>query len=155
MIGYLPVDLQFQAKSGKTSATFIINAYLIERHQHFCREPRDTYSEAMGPSAWNANRHSYVQTISLGTSTPSPLEWGKCHFTEDPDPSQAIIASEEVYRSSVKVPLKLPEGLSLPPTFSYCLVSRIYSITMTLRFHVSGQWSRTTSLELIVPLQVY
>lgn len=154
MVRYLPIDLQFQAISEPHLPQLSSMCVSLNAITTFGERPEIHLPEAIGSSAWDPYRHSYVQTVSLGTSTPSPLEWGKRHFTEDPDSSTASAASGIIYSTSVKVPIKFPESLSLPPTFSYCLVSRIYSLTVTLRFRIPGQWARTTSLILTVPLQI-
>lgn len=115
MVRYLPVGLQFQAISGPHLPQLSSMCVSLNAITTFGEKPEIHLPAAIGSSAWDPYRHSYVQTVSLGTSTPSPLEWEKCHFTEDLDSSTTSIASGIIYSTSVKVPIKLPDGLSLPP----------------------------------------
>ncbi|PYH96595.1 hypothetical protein BO71DRAFT_481873 [Aspergillus ellipticus CBS 707.79] len=69
-------------------------------------------------SAWDPYQRLYEQTLSLGCSAPELLEWRKYSATNKKT-LVTEISLENAYSASIKVPVKLPENLNLPSTFSY------------------------------------
>ncbi|MCJ1311075.1 hypothetical protein MMC25_004745 [Agyrium rufum] len=70
-------------------------------------------------------------------------------------PPAEISATAPYYRAQVLVPITLPDSTkSFVPTFHSCLVSRVYTLDLTLSVHNSGPTVSDPSLHLKIPIQI-
>ncbi|RAL01293.1 uncharacterized protein BO80DRAFT_64458 [Aspergillus ibericus CBS 121593] len=152
-IRYIPVDLQYLAISEQHLPQLSLIRVRLNAITIFGEKPQKYLPEAMGSSVTDLYRRCREQRELFVCSAPGPLEWQK-HFADDRDMPDVDTIPKQNYNASMRVPIKFPENLNLPSSFSCCLVSRIYSLTVTLQFRIPGQWSKMSRLALTVPLQI-
>jgi len=75
-----------------------------------------------------------------------------------PEPSASYIPGEPFYSASVLVPISLPTSTKpkkvFLPTFSSCIISRIYTLDLNISFIPPGTKVGSPSIVLKVPIQV-
>lgn len=102
----------------------------------------------------------HTDTIPLSCRNVETVEWTK-HTTPShrrtstnwiPSPSGSYNSSTPFYTCSILVPIDLPCNKSFVPTFYSCLISRIYTLDVSLSLHGPGPSSPSISLKLPVQL---
>lgn len=58
------------------------------------------------------------------------------------------------YTAEILVPVSLPSSKTWIPTFHSCIVSRIYSLDLTLSIHTPGAGVPASSVKICLPLQI-
>jgi len=87
-----------------------------------------------------------VRTVSLPSCQLGSIKWQ----TEKDLRGESI-----AHTASVQVPVVFPEDAPAHlPTFFSCLVARTYSVKLSFTYRVEGQWSRTSTIEVTVPVQI-
>lgn len=66
----------------------------------------------------------------------------------------AEFTSGTYYTASVVIPINLPQSKTFVPTFHSCLMSRIYSLDLSLSYHTPGANVVTPTISLRVPIQI-
>ncbi|KAE8152898.1 hypothetical protein BDV25DRAFT_169874 [Aspergillus avenaceus] len=103
------------------------------------------------PSPWDFHTDCHEHTVTLQRPSLKPLQW-------QTDPSdtgcyQKNAAVDTTYTATLEVPVILPKCQMYTPTFYSCLVSRTYSLNISIYLRVEEQRSRT-KISLTVPLQI-
>lgn len=113
-------------------------------------------------------RGLFTESIPLSTMSVASAQWEKhstssysdCHdsihsITSDVSagPSTALFG-DRYYTASVIIPITLPSSKTFVPTFHSCLVSRTYSLDLSLTYHTPGTNALTPSISLCVPIQI-
>lgn len=118
--------------------------------------------------AWDATQGLYVDVLTLSSRCMSATEWlrHEPHTSTDaallrrgsgmnlsgpakcPQPSAKARPDLPFYTAQLLIPVSLPKGKLLVPTFHSCLVSRVYNLELTLSL------PPTASATLKVPLQL-
>jgi hypothetical protein len=68
-------------------------------------------------------------------------------------PSTAF-SGDTYYTASVVIPISLPNNKTFVPTFHTCLISRTYSLDLSLTYHTPGTNVLTPTISLRLPVQV-
>lgn len=98
-------------------------------------------------SSWISSQDYYTDNVPLLRSPGHPLVWRE-------DPLCATNTNDHVTHTAIlKLPIALPRNMSLPPSFYSCLVSRTYSLKLSMHLRPAGQWTNT-KISLIVPVQI-
>jgi hypothetical protein len=63
-------------------------------------------------------------------------------------------SGETYYTASVVIPISLPKNKTFVPTFHSCLMSRTYSLDLSLTYHTPGANVLTPTISLRLPIQV-
>ncbi|KAJ5593882.1 uncharacterized protein N7459_000090 [Penicillium hispanicum] len=74
--------------------------------------------------------------------------------SEDSISPSSSFDGDTYYTASVVIPITLPTSKTFVPTFHTCLISRIYSLELSLSYHTPGTNVLTPSISLRLPVQV-
>lgn len=92
-------------------------------------------------------KHSIVSDSDRRDSLQSTI-------SEDSTGPSATFAGETYYTASVVIPITLPNTKTFVPTFHSCLMSRTYSLDISLSYHTPGTNVLTPTISLRLPIQV-
>lgn len=110
----------------------------------------------------------FTESIPLLTMCVSSAQWEK-HSTspgsdhcdsihritpEDLDDPSISFFKDNFYTTSVIIPITIPSSKTFVPTFHSCLVSRTYSLDLSLTYHTSGMNILAPTISLCVPIQI-
>ena len=102
----------------------------------------------------------HTDTIPLSSRNIETVEWTK-HTVPSyrrtstnwiPSPSSSYNSSGPFYTCSILVPIDLPTNKSFVPSFHSCLISRTYTLDVSLSIHGPGPSNPSISLKL--PVQI-
>ncbi|KAJ5588973.1 hypothetical protein N7537_011651 [Penicillium hordei] len=110
----------------------------------------------------------FSESIPLLTMCVSSAQWEKHSMSSESDRRESIhlITSENLddpavsffkdnyYTTSVIIPITIPSSKTFVPTFHSCLVSRTYSLDLSLTYHTPGMNILTPTISLCVPIQI-
>jgi hypothetical protein len=122
-------------------------------------------------AAYDLSRGLYTNSTSLGTRcvenvtwthhVPQPIRrdsgYSTCSGCSSDSSSSAVTVTPPTrpwYEASILVPLTLPASKTWLPTFHSCLVSRIYSLDMSLQVHTPGTGVPSSTISLRLPVQI-
>ena len=111
---------------------------------------------------YDTQRGIFVDTMTLSCRNIESAQWTQHTVLERHDSAISISdsrppssASPIYYTCQVLVPIDLPsKSKTFVPTFHSCLVSRVYSLDLTLSVHPPSTTVSSTSLHLKLPLQI-
>jgi hypothetical protein len=146
----------------------------IRSSTHFAARP--AASLPMRPSTmshFEAQRGVYVASTPLSSRCVEAVAWhlqrggappadrrsSDSSTCSDSSGSEAAApgeggGGEPYYTARVLVPLLLPASRAWPPTFHSCVVSRIYTLTLTLTIHTPSASVPASTVTLHLPVQV-
>jgi len=111
---------------------------------------------------YDTQRGVYVDTMTLSCRNIESATWTPHSKRERHDSAISIsdsapasTASQLYYTCQILVPIDLPTTCkTFVPSFHSCLVSRIYSLDLSLSVHPHSSTASTTTLHLKLPLQI-
>lgn len=131
----------------------------------FSAQPWSDFPAGTKASSWaQLGRGVYLETVPLSTRCVASASWTK-HSRGDSlasssslSTSSALTASstsESYYTASLIIPITPPPTKTLVPTFHSCLLSRTYSLDLSVSYH-TPHTSRLlgSTVSLRVPIQV-
>ncbi|KAF3389608.1 hypothetical protein F1880_004473 [Penicillium rolfsii] len=74
--------------------------------------------------------------------------------SDDSTGPSTSFSGDTYYTASVVIPISLPNDKTFVPTFHSCLISRIYSLDLSLSYHTPGTNVLTPTISLRLPVQV-
>ncbi|KAJ5125219.1 Carboxypeptidase [Penicillium atrosanguineum] len=113
----------------------------------------------------------FTETVPLSTMCVASAQWQKHSILSDADrrdslnstsstaSEQSVSPSSEFlgdtyYTASVVIPITLPKTKTFVPTFHSCLMSRTYSLDLSLTYHTPGTNVLTPTIYLRLPIQI-
>ncbi|MCJ1246973.1 hypothetical protein MMC30_004184 [Trapelia coarctata] len=128
----------------------------------FASVPMRDFPTKSNAYLYDTQRGIYVDTIPLSCRNIESAQWTPHTVLERhdsaisiSDPPPASSTSPMYYTCQVLVPIDLPTiSKTFVPSFHSCLVSRIYSLDLTLSVHPPSSTVSSTSLHLKLPLQI-
>ncbi|KAJ5662553.1 uncharacterized protein N7477_010169 [Penicillium maclennaniae] len=90
------------------------------------------------------DRRDSLNSTSSTTST----------FSEQSISPSSEFLGETYYTASVVIPITLPINKTFVPTFHSCLISRTYSLDLSLTYHTPGTNVLTPTIYLRLPIQI-
>jgi len=127
----------------------------------FSAQPWNDFPAGAKASSWaQLGRGMYLETVPLSTRCVASASWTK-HSRRDSFSSSSSSASAtssttgSYYTASVIIPITPPTSKTLVPTFHSCLLSRTYSLDLSISYH-APHTSRLlgSAVSLKVPIQV-
>ncbi|MCJ1323224.1 hypothetical protein MMC15_008578 [Xylographa vitiligo] len=111
---------------------------------------------------YDSQRGVFVENINLSSRNVESVQWVQHKTLERHDSAISISdnlpsasASPTFYTAQILVPVDLPTSCkTFVPTFHSCLISRVYSLSLTLSVNVPGARVSATTMHLKIPLQV-
>ncbi|MCJ1388743.1 hypothetical protein MMC18_001592 [Xylographa bjoerkii] len=111
---------------------------------------------------YDSQRGVFVENVNLSSRNVESVQWVPHNALERHDSAISVSdnlpppsASQTYYTAQILVPVHLPtSSKTFVPTFHGCLVSRVYSLSLTLSVHVPGAKVSATIMNLKIPLQV-
>ncbi|MCJ1287254.1 hypothetical protein MMC26_006602 [Xylographa opegraphella] len=111
---------------------------------------------------YDSQRGVFVESINLSSRNVESVQWVQHNTLERHDSAISISdhlpsasTSQTFYTAQILVPVDLPTSCkTFVPTFHSCLVSRVYSLSLTLSVNVPGARVSATTVHLKIPLQV-
>lgn len=91
---------------------------------------------------------------STSTSTECERRDSMQSMTSDTSSALSTSSSGTYYTASVVIPISLPKNKTFVPTFHSCLMSRTYSLDLSLTYHTPGANVLTPTISLRLPIQV-
>jgi hypothetical protein len=133
----------------------------LEVATYYGTSPWEDYPTTEDMECSNTDREACITTTPLQSLDLTSTEWEKLptfysvtkDVTDSASVSSSGTSSQPSYNLSVTVPVNLPEEQALVPTFHSCLVSRTYTIALTLSYHVPSAIRKSTT-NLRIPLEV-
>lgn len=98
----------------------------------------------VGSAKWQKHSESPCERRDSTDSTCSEASTG---------PSSEFIGGT-YYTASLVIPVNLPHSKTFVPTFHSCLMSRTYSLELSLSYHTPGTNVLTPTISLRVPIQI-
>lgn len=128
----------------------------------FASVPLRDFPTKANAYVYDTQRGVYVDTITLSCRNIESAQWTPHTVLERHDSAISISdslpaspSSPTYYTCQILVPIDLPTtSKTFVPSFHSCLVSRIYSLDLTLSVHSPSSTVSSTSLHLKLPLQV-
>nr|KMM63753.1 hypothetical protein CPAG_00107 [Coccidioides posadasii RMSCC 3488] len=144
----------------------------------FSIEPWSDFPSRSSKLAWNYNKGVYTDTLCLASRCVASATWQKHTTSAPPSPSScsssrrssiqsnwtdgslvgptACFTGNTYYTATVLVPISLPSHKAYAPTFHSCLISRTYSLDISLSYNPSSSSTFTTrqTISLCIPVQV-
>ncbi|KMU79387.1 hypothetical protein CISG_07791 [Coccidioides immitis RMSCC 3703] len=141
-------------------------------------EPWSDFPSRSSKLAWNYNKGVYTDTLCLASRCVASATWQKHTTSAPPSPSScsssrrssiqsnwtdgslvgptACFTGNTYYTATVLVPISLPSHKAYAPTFHSCLISRTYSLDISLSYNPSSSSTFTTrqTISLCIPVQV-
>jgi hypothetical protein len=74
--------------------------------------------------------------------------------SDDSTGPSTSLSGDTYYTASVVIPISLPKNKTFVPTFHSCLISRTYSLDLSLTYHTPGANVLTPTVSLRLPIQV-
>lgn len=109
----------------------------------------------------------FNESVPLSTMCVASAQWEKqtvcesdrrdslhSNSSSDSITAQSTFSGSTYYTASVVIPITLPNNKTFVPTFHSCLVSRTYSLDLTLSYHTPGANVLTPSISLRLPVQI-
>lgn len=105
----------------------------------------------------------FTKCIPLLTMCVSSARWekhsalsGSDHriTSEDSDDPSASFFKDNYYTTSLIIPITIPSSKTFVPTFHSCLISRTYSLDLSLTYHTPGMKILKPTISLCVPIQI-
>lgn len=131
----------------------------------FSAQPWSDFPAGTRASSWaQLGRGVYLESVPLSTRCVASASWTKhsrrnsfdsSSSTSTSSASTASSTSESYYTASLIIPVTPPASKTLVPTFHSCLLSRTYSLDLSISYHTphtSRLLGSTVSLK--VPIQV-
>jgi len=117
-----------------------------------------------------AGRALFTESVPLSTMCVASAQWQKhsvrsdtnrCDSLnsssislEDSTGPSASFSGDTYYTASVVIPITLPKSKAFVPTFHSCLMSRTYSLDLSLTYHTPGTNVLTPTVHLRLPIQI-
>jgi hypothetical protein len=133
----------------------------------FSASPWDDFPASTGMPFAQVGRGLYTETVPLLTMCVGSAQWTKQFSSNDSlrrdsaqssssdlsvGPSSAF-TGDTYYTASIVVPVTLPKSKAFVPTFHSCLMSRTYSLDLSLTYHTPATNLMTPTISLRVPVQ--
>lgn len=112
-------------------------------------------------------RGVFTESVSLSTMCVASAKWAKHSIDNDTERRDSLTSTSSsssiepsfssgatYYTTSLIVPITLPKSKTFVPTFHSCLISRTYSLELSLSYHTPGANLLTPSISLRLPLQI-
>lgn len=160
-----PVDEAEQPPSLGTVGTKLTASTFFSAH------PWTDFPAATRVSSWaQLGRGMYIESVPLSTRCVASASWTRhddnwrrdslrstsssSTAASHPGPSAAYSPSIPYYTAGVVIPITLPRTRTLIPTFHSCLISRIYSLDLSVSYKTTNISLLGPSLSLKIPIQV-
>ncbi|KAJ5544524.1 hypothetical protein N7535_007077 [Penicillium sp. DV-2018c] len=139
----------------------------LRTNTFFSASPWDDFPSSTGMPFAQVGRSLYSETVPLLTMCVASAQWTK-HFSSNEylrrDSAQSYSSDSSVgpsstfagntyYTASVVVPVTLPKSKAFVPTFHSCLMSRTYSLDLSLTYHTPATNLITPTISLRLPIQ--
>ncbi|KAJ5950538.1 uncharacterized protein N7479_008951 [Penicillium vulpinum] len=130
----------------------------------YSASPWDDFPSSTGVPFGQIDRGLYTEAVPLSTMCVASAQWTK--QTYDSRPYSATSSSDSLstglsstyagdtyYTASLVIPVTLPKSKAFVPTFHSCLMSRTYSLELSLTYHTPATNIMTPTISLRVPIQ--
>ncbi|KAJ5138298.1 uncharacterized protein N7515_003146 [Penicillium bovifimosum] len=133
----------------------------------FSASPWDDFPASSDMPFAHVGRSLYTENVPLLTMCVGSAQWTKQSSSNDclrrgstqssssdvsVEPSSAF-SGDTYYTASIVVPVTLPKSKAFVPTFHSCLMSRTYSLGLSLTYHTPAANLMTPTISLRVPVQ--
>ena len=139
----------------------------------YSSSPFDDFPFSTGVPFAQVGRGLYAENIPLSTMCVASAQWTKQSSSNDSirrdsttssssDSSSSDSSSsgpsctftgDTYYTASIVIPITLPKNKAFVPTFHSCLMSRTYSLDLSLTYHTPATNIMTPTISLRVPVQ--
>lgn len=136
-----------------------------------CRAAKDFPTHFSTASQFETSRGAYDTSVNLSSRCVESVAWTKHRAAPDYTRrcSASSVSSSDYsdashdsspkeggvyYSAEILVPITLPANKTWVPTFHSCIVSRVYTIEMSLTIHTPGAGVPATIVNLRLPLQI-
>lgn len=142
----------------------------IKAYTYFSVTPAQVLpSSASQRGLFEGSRGVYSTTVSLSSRCVESVTWAKHepHSAGPRRPSDSSTSSdgscsiacpddEDVlyYTAKIFVPITLPSSKTWVPSFNSCIISRVYSIDLSLTIHTPGAGVPASTVALRLPIQI-
>jgi hypothetical protein len=132
----------------------------------YSSSPWDDFPFSTGVPYAQVGRGLYTESVPLSTMCVASAQWTKQSSSNDSlrrDSTQsssdasigpsACFNGETYYTASIVIPVTLPKSKAFVPTFHSCLMSRTYSLDLSLTYHTPATNIMTPTISLRLPVQ--
>lgn len=132
----IPVVLRFNPENVKCTPPDLRNLVAeLQATTHFTTNVRNVLTMNEG-RVTDPYQGTYSQKVKVSANNTISANWVK---------------RGESYVANLSIPLTLPSNKTFVPTFHSCLISRVYSLSLTLNMNTAGA---QTSMNLKLPFQI-
>ncbi|KAJ5174272.1 uncharacterized protein N7482_000149 [Penicillium canariense] len=141
----------------------------IKASTFYSAGPWDDFPSQSSTAAFSqTGRGLFTESVPLSNMCVGSAKWVKhsasteCErrdslqstTSDDSTVSSASFSGDTYYTASVVVPISLPSNKTFVPTFHSCLMSRTYSLELSLTYHTPSTNVLTPTISLRLPIQV-
>ncbi|CAG8027537.1 unnamed protein product [Penicillium olsonii] len=130
----------------------------------YSASPWEDFPCGTGMPFSSVGRGLYSEAVPLSTMCVASAQWTKhspdsrrdsatSTSSSDSTGPSSIFAGETYYTASIVIPITLPKNKTFVPTFHSCLISRTYSLELSLTYHTPAANIMTPTVSLRVPIQ--
>lgn len=131
----------------------------------YSASPWDDFPSSTGVPFAQVGRGLYTEAVPLSNMCVASAQWTKqsCESRRDSVTSSSSDSSsagptstyggDKYYTASLVIPVTLPKSKAFVPTFHSCLMSRTYSLELSLTYHTPATNIMTPTISLRVPIQ--
>ncbi|OJJ49100.1 hypothetical protein ASPZODRAFT_1396799 [Penicilliopsis zonata CBS 506.65] len=112
------------------------------------------HGNLVGGTPRTSRQGSLCSESSFQSSTPSSFSSSSSASTTESLTGPSALNSSTYYTTSLVVPLSLPDSKAFIPTFHSCIISRTYTLDLSLSFHPPNTSFLSPCVSLRVPLQI-
>ncbi|KAE8377032.1 hypothetical protein BDV26DRAFT_305170 [Aspergillus bertholletiae] len=149
------INLKYNTTAGSPLPTISCIQAELSALTSFGLTPWSDFPDLTEPATWDRYNECHEHNVPLKIAGPAFLHWRRANPGARGNTHQAFPVADTGYTTTLEAPITFPSRLPSTPTFYSCLVARTYSLRMSLRFEVEEQQSRTSTISLTVPLQIY
>ncbi|CAG8194993.1 unnamed protein product [Penicillium salamii] len=132
----------------------------------YSASPWEDFPHGTGVPFSQVGRGLYSEAVPLSTMCVASAQWTKhtpdsrrdsADSASSSDSSStgpsSTFAGDTYYTASIVIPITLPKNKTYVPTFHSCLISRTYSLELSLTYHTPAANIMTPTVSLRVPIQ--
>ncbi|KAJ5344494.1 hypothetical protein N7452_002498 [Penicillium brevicompactum] len=159
------VNLRFEPVGKETPPPLGTMTSKLRASTFYSASPWEDFPSGTGVPFSQVGRGLYTEAVHLSTMCVASAQWTK-HTSDARRDSTTSSSSDSsstgpsstftgdtYYTASVVIPITLPKHKTFIPTFHSCLISRTYSLELSLSYHTPAANIMTPTISLRVPVQ--
>lgn len=158
------VNLRFEPVGNEQPPPLGTMTSKLRASTFYSSSPWDDFPSSTGVPFGQVGRGLYSEAVPLSTMCVASAQWTKQSSDSRRDSTtstssdsstgpSSTFTGDTYYTASVVVPVTPPKSKTFVPSFHSCLMSRSYSLELSLTYHTPATNLMTPSISLRIPIQ--